>query len=327
MSRKLKKPVKVAACIIAVGIIVAVVAGNTIVPEAQYRQAEQLMQTGEYSQAKVIFEKLGTFKDSVLLAEECQKEGLYTAAEGEMKNGNYQEAKSIFEQLADFKDSSDKQLECEILLQKKEYTVLLDEGKLYDALSVMESIAGSQPVAMQADTDNELNKLARRFYEEGDYETALKVLDMIKDSAAADNSIKADIDRILGEEETERQYQELTELVIRDDESIGRAKELLAQLPEDYEEVETYAELMDTYESYLGTYYGPESLGNAEIRIEDGKVYIEAVSMILEIEPPNLSASYYASENDNAIFTIAAPDTITLIMVNGEGVIYESFLR
>lgn len=324
MARKLRKPVKTGMFLIAFCIVFTIILFSTIVPNAQYQQASELMNNNEFEQARTLYEKLGSFKDSEQMTEECEKGMLYLKAVSEMERGDFAAAQADFALIPDFRDSSQLQAECMQKINESEYASLLEEGRLAEALAYLQR---AQNDGSLSDTDGKLNQLAEEFYRSGDYDNAIAALDLIQDQSAANQQIRADIESERSEENYDALYQELRELVIDDDETAEQARELIEKLPEDYEDTAEYAELLDIYEPYIGTYYGSESLGNAVIRIEDKTVYLETSLLTSEIEPPNLSAGYYTDEANNAIFTIADTNTITVIAADGGNIIYESYVR
>ena len=90
MSRKLRKPVKIAAGITAVCITAVILTFSTIVPNAEYNRATELMDSDKYTEAAVLFEKLGSFKDSKELAEQCRQGTIYITAVNDMNSGEYE---------------------------------------------------------------------------------------------------------------------------------------------------------------------------------------------------------------------------------------------
>ncbi len=78
-----------------------------------YNNAVLLMDSGNYSEAIVIFNALEDYKDSAELSVECQNEIDYASAIALMDQDNYSEAAVAFTKLGNFKDSIKLVLECQ----------------------------------------------------------------------------------------------------------------------------------------------------------------------------------------------------------------------
>lgn len=322
MARKLKKPVKNAAGITAVCLMAAVVTFSTIVPNAQYNQAAELMNKENYTEAASIFEKLGTFRDSEELAEECRQGTIYITAVSYMNSGDYEKANTAFESISAFRDSAELKDYCNMKIQENRYDDLVADGNLAEALAVLEKIQRAQ-----GNADGKLYDLAVCFYGNDDYDNAAKALDLMKEQTASGNELRQNIEENMENVRNTERYEELTDLVIDDSKAINAARELIDLLPSDYEDVSEYEELLDLYEDYIGYYQGPGELGGAVIKIEDKTVYLETESETLVLEQGNLSVANYIDEMNNSLYTVNSPNAITVIMVIDGNVIYESFVR
>lgn len=322
MARKLKKPVKTAAGIAAVCLTAAIVTFSTIVPNAQYNQAAELMNTENYTEAAGIFEKLGSFKDSEKLAEECRQGTIYISAVSEMNAGEYEKAVAAFESIPGFRDSAELKDYCSMKIQVNRYDALVADGNLAEALTVLEEIQQAQ-----GNADEKLYDLAVRFYDNDDYDNAAKALDLMKEQTASGNELRQNMEDNREEVRNAERYEELSGMVIDDSESVDAARELIDLLPSDYEDVAEYEELLNLYEDYIGYYQGSGELGEAVIKIEDKTVYLETAMETLVLEQGNLSVSNYIDELNNSIYTVNSPNAITVIMVKDGNVIYESFVR
>jgi hypothetical protein len=74
-------------------------------PYTKYFAASLSMKTGSYHFASVLYEKLGTYKDSEEKLTECNYQNGFIQEE----KGNYKAAEAIFAKLNDYKDSADKE--------------------------------------------------------------------------------------------------------------------------------------------------------------------------------------------------------------------------
>ena len=324
MARKLKKSVKYTGGGIIAAVAVALIVGNTIVPSAQYNHAAELMEQNEYEQAKEIYEGLGSFKDAQYKAEECLKGMTYVKATDAMNAGNYEEAAELFGSVSGFRDSDALKHECDIQIAEGKYNAYFTAGDYDNAMAYVQS---ERSGGLLQDPDGKLEDLAQKYYEKGDYDNTLKALGMVQVQSEKGKKLMESVNDSKASDANDSLYRELRDMLIDDSESVDRAKEILDELPEDYEEADDYRDLIDVYGDYIGTYYGPEALGNVLIALQDGTVYLESGIMTGEIAYPNLSAGYYNSEADNVMFTIASPETVTLIQSKDGEVIYESFVR
>lgn len=107
--------------------------------EAKYEKAASLMETESFSEAKELFDSLGTYRDSKKLAEQSGAEALYQDGERLLEEKKYEEAAAKFEQAARRKpEAADRLREARYLfggelLEKKKYPeaeeqFLLSEG-------------------------------------------------------------------------------------------------------------------------------------------------------------------------------------------------------
>jgi tetratricopeptide (TPR) repeat protein len=78
-----------------------------------YLQANDLMNSGFYTEAADIFVSLGNFKDSIQLAQTCTNEGTYQEALACINSGDYETAKIKLTALGNFEDSKILLAECE----------------------------------------------------------------------------------------------------------------------------------------------------------------------------------------------------------------------
>ncbi len=94
-------------------ILVLVIAVGTVgvvfgIPYFKYVKAKELLEQGEFDQAKDAFFKLDGFMDS----EELAKEALYRKAGKFFEEGKYKDAYKIYKELKDYEDTQEKTAEC-----------------------------------------------------------------------------------------------------------------------------------------------------------------------------------------------------------------------
>ena len=144
-----------------------------------YQSAEQLLQDGQYEEAKNAFWALGEYKDSADKMKECD----YQKALQLLKEKKYGEAKELFEQLGDYSDSKSQITSCEYgraenYLSEKDYesaqTIYEKLGKYKDCKDKIKACqygtAGEQLSAKNFDK-------ARKIYKDlGEYEDSKKQL-------------------------------------------------------------------------------------------------------------------------------------------------------
>ncbi len=155
----------------------------------QYSKAKELYESGDYNEAKAIFEELGDFENSSEYTSKCN----YQNAKLLLESGNYDEAKSIFDSLNDYKDSSKLADKCSY--QKAQN--LLENGSYDEAKEIFEGLGdyedSSQMVikcGYQAEYDEALQFYYDRNYPEacwalsriGDYDEVNESLDNCKKS-------------------------------------------------------------------------------------------------------------------------------------------------
>ncbi len=86
-----------------------------ILSENEYNSAVDLMNEGKYSEAVVAFERLGGYKDSILMKSECENALVYVSAVELMEECKYAEAIVVFRSVYEYKDSKEKIADCEEL--------------------------------------------------------------------------------------------------------------------------------------------------------------------------------------------------------------------
>ena len=102
------------ACVILVVVVIKV-----IIPNNSYNNAIALMENGDYESALTEFEKLGSYKDSSVKAEEAQEAVWYGEGVAFLESGKYAEAIELFEQAESFKDTESKLAEAQSKLEEQ----------------------------------------------------------------------------------------------------------------------------------------------------------------------------------------------------------------
>ncbi|MGE4572615.1 MAG: DUF6273 domain-containing protein [Candidatus Izemoplasmatales bacterium] len=105
-NKKNKKIAKIVIPSISIVITFLILLFSVYIPNTKYNQAVELMESGSYEEASVIFKELGSYKDSATLALESK----YIEATELMESESYEEASAIFKELGSYKDSYNKYL-------------------------------------------------------------------------------------------------------------------------------------------------------------------------------------------------------------------------
>lgn len=145
-----------------------------------YQSAEQLLQDGQYEEAKNAFWALGEYKDSADKMKECD----YQKAKQLLKAKKYNEAKELFEQLGEYSDSKSQVKACEYG-RATDYLTAKD----YDAAkSIFESL-GKYKDSAEKITACQYG-IAENYLSQGEYQDAKKIFQSIKDYSDATDRIK-----------------------------------------------------------------------------------------------------------------------------------------
>lgn len=330
---KLKKPFRI---IIPVTIVVLILIAFlfiilSISTSRKYHHALDLMNQNSFTEASEIFEELGDYKDSRKLMDDCAKGIIYMQAVKDMETENYEAAKSGFQAISGFRNSMDLLEKCNAAILDRQYEELLASGNLKQALELLQNM---QATGDKKKIDQKLNDLAQKFYDAGDYENALKTLDSISDSNAANNDIRTRIEENEKQAQEEREaekkenlYQELASLEIYDDATIARAEELISELGNDYDAA-SYQNMIDQNRPYLGAYTDPNTGAVAYIELQGKVLYVYADGTAIELPYPQLSARNSNDEANYIEYAVHDANTIAVIVVeNGEVTAYRSYVR
>jgi tetratricopeptide (TPR) repeat protein len=105
----------------AVIILVILVVTKVIIPNNRYNSAVALMESGDYDNAIVAFEKLNGYKDSAEMIAETQNRSVYAEALDYMNSKEYDTAIKKFNALGDYSDCKSKIEECTELKNEESY--------------------------------------------------------------------------------------------------------------------------------------------------------------------------------------------------------------
>ena len=162
---------------------------------AKYRDAQQLMDGGEYSAAAEAFEALEDYKDSAEKAEEArglldlqQKEQAYQAAQTLMDNTSYQEAAEAFEALGSYNNSAEKAKEARnqlsLLESYQSAQALLDQEDYQAAAEAFDALGDYNDSVEKA-------KEARGLLDSQQKEQAYQAAQSLMDKASYQEAAKA----------------------------------------------------------------------------------------------------------------------------------------
>ena len=162
-----KKRIKVCLCLAAVLAIAAILLVELVIkPSITYKQAERLLESGDYEGAEKMFASLGEYKDAEENARYAER---YAEAEAFLEAGNYDSAAWRFGLLGDYRDAAERVL----MTRYAEAEALLESGNRLGA--------------------------ARAFEQAGDYLDASERSAELMDAASANwNSIAAGANFTLG---------------------------------------------------------------------------------------------------------------------------------
>ena len=170
--------------IIVVGVVViALIAVGAVyfitqsMRNAEYEEALDLMGRGNYAEALVMFENLGTHNTSEEQAVEVQLRIDYYAAVQLMNRSNYEQAKSAFEALGTFRDSAALANECQMIMDYNEAVNLMESGNFTEALTAFEALGDFRDSAeLATECQQEIDyAIAVGYMEAGDYPTAAEL--------------------------------------------------------------------------------------------------------------------------------------------------------
>lgn len=187
-NRKLKK----VAFIIVTICCILTITKRIVLPAYNYSQAIELLETGNYLEAKGIFEKLGNYKESVTNLQICQFE---VVKQDISKAENLAEALLYLNGIELDEDVENLKATCLWKLAQNSY----DEENYAQAINYLEEIGNLNILAENQEQallilDDSLFKYGLFLYEEGDFSSALQYLERIneKDDSAESYVEKSD---------------------------------------------------------------------------------------------------------------------------------------
>ena len=151
--KRTKKTLSVVALIVAACLVFSVVIGLFVFQKKwKYDSAVSLCNSGEYEEAKAIFEALDGYKDSAEQIEKCEAaitdsnyNSNYNNALSLLEAGKYEEAITAFEALNGYKDSAEQIKKCKAEFIDSNYNnalSLLNAGKYEEAVTAFEALGG-----------------------------------------------------------------------------------------------------------------------------------------------------------------------------------------
>lgn len=201
----IKKSAKISVVVVAIITILVIIIylvsiyiNNVIEPANRYSNAVELMNTGDWLEARDILLSLDDYKDSEDLLEQCNNNIFaikYDSALQLMNNQKYEDAISLFKELEGYKDSDDLIQKCEISLLDISYNdalQLMKNGEFESAISLFESIIDYKDSKEKIEECKNFIKdnlyfNAISLANEGEYKNAVTILeglDNYKDSMA-----------------------------------------------------------------------------------------------------------------------------------------------
>ena len=196
---------------------------KVIIPNNNYNKAQALLAEGKYEEAAATFDKIGDYKDSADMIEECQ----YRAAVELLDSGKYEQAISAFINLGNYKNSSDMVFESyyrkaidlmnvedygeaipilEKISKYKDSKDIVLEYKYNKAVSDMESgyfddaISGFQELGDYKESLNNINqcieiknnnayRAAEKLMENGEYDAAINAFKKLENYNNSDEMV------------------------------------------------------------------------------------------------------------------------------------------
>ena len=104
-SKKTPKKIVWAAVAAAAVVLCGVVYGTVVKPANDYKEAQTLLDAGNYEEAEAAFAALGDYRDSAEQVQEAQKAAAYQQAQSLIDSGQFDEAISTLKTLGDYRDS------------------------------------------------------------------------------------------------------------------------------------------------------------------------------------------------------------------------------
>lgn len=184
----------IAGCVLAVcGALVPVLINADL--SSRYNQASEMLDSGDAQEAKAMFLKLGSYKDSEDMVQACD----YFSAEQMMDDGSYEEAITAFAALGSYEDADEQAKKCQDTLDYNNAITLKDSGETEQARDIFLSLESFEDAAAQAqECQNMLDyDKAAGLMNQGAYEEAKGLYDALteyKDAAQLSLDCQNNID-------------------------------------------------------------------------------------------------------------------------------------
>lgn len=166
---KIKKIVVRFFVVTTVAVMLIVLGTQVLIPMQKYNSAISSMETGQYEDAILTFEKLGDYKDSAQLLTEAR----YRNANHLFESEKYGDSLSIYESLDNYADSNNKILECYFNLGEQYF----QEG---DYATALEYYKNAQEEPLESRTTEKIYENAIKLYQEDSYDFAHSYFDEVR---------------------------------------------------------------------------------------------------------------------------------------------------
>lgn len=154
-----------------------------LLPYLRYRDANKLLLSGAYDDAKAAFVQMADYRDAKTLALKSDYEKALALMD-EKTDVSFMDAQAVFESLGDYADAADLALEARYLLAENrvEAGSLIDAAEIYEALFGYKESAAKAKAARYRDANNKMDaksydEARQAFLNLNDYEDAAKLAD------------------------------------------------------------------------------------------------------------------------------------------------------
>ncbi len=156
---------------------------------SDYKKAVRFYEEGKYEEAKLLFEKISNYKDSLSYAEKCEAALNYQKAISLYNEGNYEEAKRLFEKTGNYEDALSYIKKCETVISYREAVSLYESGEYEKAKEIFTAIPDYedsatyvQTISILLDPVDTIEKFCKEVinYNDEFWETYYKLLDLFK---------------------------------------------------------------------------------------------------------------------------------------------------
>ena len=176
---KNKKYGIIAISAVAILIALVLIITKVVIPAVDYKNANALLNQGEFIAAEEAFGALGDYKDSQTMVLECQ----YQQALYQIKNGNYDDAYKALRGLADYKDSL-AQIRNSIFQRAKDHIEHKEYKTAYYLLEDMDNDPDAQEIILEGKL-----REANDYIQAGDYDRGYGILNSLGQADKVNESI------------------------------------------------------------------------------------------------------------------------------------------